>query len=205
MANVFSPNGFTFSRRVDGAALNDAQAPFKIAAANTHSFFKGDPVIALASGYIDRVAIGSIPAQGTLGIFQGCSYYSIAQQRKVWSPMFPGGDTAQDVAAHVLIDPANIFTCWVGTGAASAAGGPATQADVFANFNWQIGTGNAANGQSGAYLDYASLATTITLPLTLYGLVTNPPGVNGTDVATAGNQVEVILNQAFLKTGRTGL
>lgn len=205
MTNVFSPNGFQFSRRVDGAALSDAPKAFKIAAANTHSFFKGDPVIALASGYIDRVAIGSIPAQGTLGIFQGCEYYSTAQQRKVWSPQFPGGDTTQDITAYLLIDPNLIFTAWVGTGASSAAGGPATQADLFGNYNWQIGTGNTANGFSGAYLDYASFATTSTLPLTIIGLVTNPPGVNGTDITSVGNQVEVILNQAFLKTGTQGL
>lgn len=205
MTNVFSPNGFQFSRRVDGAALTDAPKAFKIAAANAHSFFKYDPVIALASGFIDRVAIGSIPPQGTLGIFQGCEYYSTAQQRKVYSPMFPGGDTTQDIIAYVSIDPMNIYTCWVGTGAASAAGGPATQADVFGNFNWQIGTGNTANGFSGAYLDFASFATTATLPLTIIGLVTNPPGVNGTDITSVGNQVEVILNQSFLKTGTAGL
>ncbi len=87
----------------------------------------------------------------------------------------------------------------------SASGGPAVLADLGANFNWQMGTGTALSGISGAYLDYASLGTTNTLPLTLFALVQDPPGVNGTDITTAGNQVEVVLNQQALKVGTTGV
>lgn len=204
MANIFAPNGLTPLRRLDGAAWTGAQSKRLIAAANTHKFFAGDPVILLTTGYIDRVAIGSIPTQGTLGVFVGCEYLSTAFGRAQWANQFPGGDTTVDVTAYVIDDPNLIYGCWVGTGAASAAGGPAVQADIGANFNWQIGTGNTNSGISGAYLDYASLATTNTLPLTMYGLVTDPPGVNGTDITTAGNYVEVILNQQAYKVGTTG-
>jgi len=176
-----------------------------IAAANTHKFFKGDPVVLLNTGYIDRVAIGSIPTQGTFGIFQGCEYLSNARGNVGWSPQFPGGDTSTDVTAYLITDPNLIWRIWVGTGAASAAGGPATQADIGANYNWQVGTGNTLTGQSGAYLDYASAGTTNTLPLTIVGLVQSPPGVNGTDATTAGNIVEVVLNQSAFKVGTTGL
>jgi hypothetical protein len=98
-----------------------------------------------------------------------------------------------------------VFRCWVGTGSSSASGGPAVLADIGANFNWQVGTGSTTNGISGAYLDYASLNTTNTLPLTLIGLVQDPPGMNGTDITTAGNLVEVVLNQQALKVGTTGV
>ena len=54
MSNVFSPNGFQPVKRIDSGVWNDAQREGLIAAANTHQFFKGDPIIALASGYIDR-------------------------------------------------------------------------------------------------------------------------------------------------------
>ncbi len=205
MANTFAPNGFTDCRRYDGAAWNGSMSTALIAAANTHKFFKGDPVILLNTGYIDRVAIGSIPTQGTFGIFQGCKYLSTAKGYTSWSPQFPGGDTTTDVEAYVITDPNLIWRIWVGTGASSASGGPAVQADVGANYNWQVGTGNTSTGLSGAYLDYASAGTTNTLPLVITGLVTTPPGVNGTDITTAGNIVEVKLNQSAFNVGTTGL
>jgi hypothetical protein len=205
MANVFSPNGFVPLRRLDGAAWTASQNTAKIAAANTHKFFTGDPVVQLSTGFIDRVAIGSLATNGTFGIFVGCKYLSTALGRTQWSNQFPGGDTTTDVEAYVITDPMVVFRCWVGTGASSAAGGPAVQADIGENFNWQIGTGNTSNGLSGAYLDFASLATTNTLPLTITALVTDPPGVNGTDITTAGNLVEVILNQQAYKVGQTGV
>lgn len=205
MANVFAPNGLTPLRRRDGAAWTGAQNKRLIAAANTHHFYAGDPVILLSTGYIDRVAIGSIPTQGTLGVFVGCEYLSTARGNVVWANQFPGGDTTQDVTAYIVDDPNLVWGIWVGTGASSASGGPAVQADIGANFNWQAGTGNNQSGLSGAYLDYASLNTTSTLPLTLYGLVQDPPGVNGTDITTAGNYVEVLLNQQAYQVGTTGV
>lgn len=204
MANTFSPNGFVPVRRFDGATWSDQLTPRLIAAANTHKFFRGDPVIALTTGYIDAVAIGSIPTQGTLGIFWGCEFQATASGTP-WSNTYPGAAQTVDTNALIITDPNVIFRCWVGTGASSASGGPAVLADIGANFNWQIGTGTALSGISGAYLDYASLATTNTLPLTIIGLVQNPPGVNGTDITTAGNQVEVLLNQQAYKVGTTGV
>lgn len=205
MANTFAPNGLTPRRRLDGAAWTGSQNKRLIAAANTHKFFTGDPVVLLSTGYIDRVAIGSIPTQGTLGIFVGCEYLSTARGSVTWSNQFPGGDTTVDVTAYIIDDPMVVFGCWVGTGASSASGGPAVQADIGENFNWQVGTGNTLSGLSGAYLDFASLGITNTLPLTIVGLITDPPGVNGTDITTAGNQVEVILNQQAYKVGTTGV
>ncbi len=204
MANVFSPNGFQPVRRVDGAAWNDQVTTRLIAAANGHAFFRGDPIIALGSGYIDAVAIGSIPTQGTLGIFLGCEFQATSSGSP-WSPTHPAATTAQDVKAFICFDPNVVFRCWVGTGASSASGGPAVLADLGANFNWQLGTGNTLSGISGAYLDYASTGTTNTLPLTIIGLVQDPPGANGTDITTAGNVVEVILNQQAYKVGTTGV
>lgn len=204
MANTFAPSGFQPVRRVDGAAWNDQVTQRLIAAANTHSFFRGDPVVALGTGYIDRVAIGSIPTQGTLGIFLGCELQATSSGTP-WAANYPGVAQSQDTKAFICFDPNVVFRCWVGTGSSSASGGPAVLADIGANFNWQVGTGNALSGISGAYLDYASTNTTNTLPLTLIGLVQDPPGVNGTDITTAGNLVEVVLNQQALKVGTTGV
>ena len=53
------------------------------------------------------------------------------------------------------------------------------QADVGANNDYQIGTGTAANGLSGAYLVHGG-ATTSTKPWRLVSLVLDPPGAPGT-------------------------
>lgn len=203
MSNTFSPNGFQAVRRLDGAAWTGSQNTALIAAANTHQFFFGDPVVRLSTGYIDRVAYSSIPTQGTLGIFVGCKVVP-GTSGSPWG-WYQGVAQATDTVAYIIDDPMCIFRCWVGTGTSSAAGGPATIANISENFAWQVGTGNTSSGQSGAYLDYGTKGTTNTYPLTIVGLVTSPPGVNGTDATTAGNIVEVVLNQQAYKVGTTGV
>lgn len=207
MTNVFSPNGFSPVRLINGAAWTGAMNKYLIIGSNTHSFFKGDPVFMLSTGYIDRDVYTNLPTQGVLGIFNGCSYYSNAAQRQVWSNTYPGSDvtSTSTITAYVIDDPNTVFRAWVGTGTSSAAGGPAVQGDVFENFQYALGTGNTTSGLSGSYIDYAQKGTTNTDPFQLIGLVTAPPGVNGTDVTTAGNMVEVIMNQQAFKVGTTGV
>ncbi len=203
MANTFSPQGFKPVRRVDGAAWTGNLSEYKIAKANTHSFFMGDPVVRLSTGYIDVTT--TEPTEGIQGIFMGCKYLSIAQGREVWSKTFPGGDANGDVTAYVVDDPNVVFQVWVGTGSSSAAGGPVAFADLGNNIDYKYGSGNTLSGISGAYVDYATKATTNTLPFVLWSQVTDPPGWNGTDTTTAGNLVEVVFNNAALKVGQTGV
>jgi hypothetical protein len=100
----------------------------------------------------------------------------------------------------LIMDSMIVFQVWVGTGSASAAGGPATVGSIGQNINFQLGTGNTSSGISGAYVDYSTISTTATAqPFTIVGLVQSPPGVNGRDITTAGNMVEVIINQSWLK------
>lgn len=202
MANVFSPNGFTPIRRVDGAAWTGNQTERKIAAANTHKFYVGDPVINLNTGYIDVNT--TTPSDGVAGIFIGCHYLSSSQGKVVWSNQFPGGDTTTDVTAYVIDDPNVVFRVWVGTGSSSAAGGPGVLADLYKNIDYQYGTANTLSGISGAYVNFADVGLTNTLPFTIIGLVQSPPGVNGTDITTAGNIVEVVMNNQSYKAGVTG-
>lgn len=207
MANSFNPNGFSPVRMVNGAAWTDQIVTRKIAAANTHKFYKGDPVIALSTGYIDGgagITPSALPTQGIWGIFWGCETIA-GTSGSPWSPTYAGVAQSADTTAFIILDPNTVFRCWVGTGSASAAGGPVTQADVFANINFALGTGNNSSGISGAYIDYATILTTNTLPFTIFDIVTTPPGVNGTDITTAGNLVEVVMNQSAFKVGTTGL
>lgn len=189
MANIFTPFGFTVLRRSDGAAWTGGMSVYKIAAANTHKFYNGDPVTSLSSGYIDVVASGTTQIAG---IFIGCKYFSTARGYPFPSAQFPGGDTTTDVEAYVIDDPWATFKVQVG--ASAAVGGPAVQGDIMNNFGFQFGTPNTSSGISGAYLDYSNKGVTTTLPFRLINLITFPPGYNGSDGTTAGNFVEVAFN-----------
>lgn len=219
MANTFAPNGLQPVRRLDGAALSDQVTTVLIAAANTHSFFRGDMVNVLSSGYIDRLAGSSSFAGNSagIGVFWGCELVATTSGTP-WSQTYAGAAQASDTKAYIIMDPMVVFRCQAGTGAApGSAGGPVTMASVWQNAPFLNGTGNTLSGISGGYLDAGNIGTTSTLPLQIVGLVggtsganlnplQGPPiGVNGTDVTTAGNIVEVIFNQMILKTGQTGI
>lgn len=207
MANTFAPSGFQAVRRIDGASWSDNITERKIAAANTHAFFKGDVVVVLSTGYIDRLANAAAQAQtfSAIGIFLGCEFLATSQGSP-WSNTYPGAAQTQDTKCFICQDPNVVFRVQVGTGAApGTAGGPVTIADLNATIPYTNGTGNTANGLSGGYIDYANLAQTATLPFMIVGLVQDPPGVNGTDIASAGNIVEVRLNQTIYQVGQSGV
>lgn len=219
MANTFAPFGLQPVRRLDGAQLSDQLTTVLIAAANTHSFFRGDMVNVLSTGYIDRLA-GSASFSGNssgIGVFWGCETVATTSGTP-YSQTYAGAAQATDTKAFIIMDPMIVFRCQAGTGAApGSAGGPVTMASVWQNAPFLNGTGNTLSGISGGYLDFANIAATSTLPLTIVGLVggtsganlnplQGPPiGVNGTDVQTAGNVVEVVFNQMILKVGQTGI
>jgi hypothetical protein len=204
VANVFTPNGFVPVRRVDGAAWTGNMSQYKIAQANNHSFFQGDPVIRLSTGYIDTGGAGTANAGQFVGIFQFCERLSTASGAKVWSNRFTG-DANADVDVWIVDDPLVVYRAWVGTGTSSASGGPITQANLGNNVTYQYGTGSTQSGLSGAYLDFSGLTTTATLPWLILNTVTQPPGLNGTDVTTAGNLVEVVMNNSVWKSGVLGI
>lgn len=208
MANTFSPNGFTPVRRIDGTCPSGAISSYQIIGTNTHAMYMGDPVSRLSTGYIDVVAPGSLPTQGVLGIFVGCEYLSVSQQKVVWSKSYPGSDVTSTtiITAYVVDDPNTVLRAWVGNLSASAAGGPAVQASIGQTINFQYGSPNTLSGISGAYVDFNTISTSsATLPFTIVGLVTNPPGLNGTDITTAGNMVEVSFNQQAFRAGTAGV
>lgn len=201
MANVFTPNGFTPVRRVDGASWTGNMSQYTIASGNSSSFFQGDPVVLdTSTGFINIGGAGSGTTQ-IVGIFMGCERLSTATGAKIWSNRFTG-DANANVDAWVIDDPLVVFRVWVGTGASSAAGGPVTVANLFNGVSYRYGTGNTRSGISGAYVDFAGLTTSLgTAPFLITGVVTQPPGLNGTDVTTAGNLIEVTMNNTALKPG----
>ncbi|MGI9142667.1 MAG: hypothetical protein ACR2IJ_05705, partial [Fluviibacter sp.] len=187
MANTNSPYGFR-QYQGTGSAPTYEQVSVLIAAADTTKVYFGDPVVPLNTGYVAQASSNSVQIAG---IFVGCKYLSVSQKRTVWSNYWPGADNNGDVTAYIVNDPNAKFIAQT-----DATG--AVQGDVNANVGFAIGTGNQANGISGAYVDMSTVNTTATLPFRIVSLVTQPPGAPGTE-AGAYNTVIVAFNNVSTK------
>ena len=181
MANTNAPFGFRQYRGL-GYAPTYEQVVMRIKSDNTTAIFFGDAVIPLSTGYIAQATASTVQLAG---IFVGCKYTSISQKRTVWSNYWPGSDANGDIEAYVVNDPNARFVVQAGGTAIGIA-------DINANIQLNVGTGNTATGISGMYVENPN--TTDTLPFRIVGLVQDPPGANGTDISSAYNQVIVAFN-----------
>lgn len=197
MANTNSPFGF---RQYSGTGSSPTyeQNVRKIKSDNTTAIFFGDAVIPLTTGYIDQATASTVRVEG---IFAGCKYVSTSQKRTVWSNYWPGSDATGDVEAYIIDDPNAKFLVQSSDSGGTAA---VTFANVGEYINLAVGTGNTATGISGMTVNVATLNTTVTLPFRIVGLVTSPPGAEGTDTATEYNQVIVAFNNASTRTNGAG-
>jgi hypothetical protein len=188
MPNTNAPFGFR-QYSGTGSAPTYEQVPVRIAY-NASAIYYGDPVQPDSNGF---VVVGSPGTTQVAGIFQGCKYLSVAQKRTVWSNYWPGSDVASTnvVEGYIINDPNAKFVAQTGATGATAA-------DINANVNFAIGTGNAASGISGAFVDMSTVNTTNTLPFRIVGLDVDPPGSPGTD-SGAYNLVIVAFNNVSTK------
>jgi hypothetical protein len=195
MANTNAPFGFQ-QYSGNGSAPTYEQVAVQIAY-NAPAIYNGDPVEPDANGQVVR-SDGTIAAAGIAGVFVGCKYLSVSQKRTVWSNFWLPGDIAsnQTVEGYIINDPNAKFV--VQTGATGA-----TQSTVNLNVTFDIGTGNNANGLSGAFVDVSTAAVTTTFPFRVVGLVQDPPGAPGTE-AGAYNRVIVAFNNVTTKNA-TGI
>lgn len=194
MANTNAPFGF---RQYSGTGSAPTYEQVAVAIGyNTTNIFFGDPVEPVNDGTVAQ-GDGTTAAAGIAGIFVGCQYLSVSQKRTVWSNYYPGGtDPASGtITGYIINDPNAKFVVQSdGTGVAST--------DINATVGYAIGSGNTANGISGAYL--ANIGpTTATLPFRIVGLVTDPPGSSGT-ASGAYNWVIVAFNNVTTKN-QTGI
>ena len=188
MANTQAYNGFS-QYSGTGSAPTYEQVVATIQSTYTTAIFSGDPVEPNASGYI----IQGTGSTTIAGIFVGCKYLSTSQKRTVWSNYWPGSDNNGNVEAYIINDP---NAQWVASGDSSTT--LWVQAAINANCGYAIGTGNTANGISGAYLDSTTINTTSTLPFRILGYVIDPPGANGTETG-AYRKVIVAFNSVSTK------
>ena len=197
MANTNTPFGFRqWSGTGSAPTYEQLAVPVQY---NAGAIYFGDPVVALTDGTYS-VASSNSAANGIGGIFVGCKYLSVSQKRTVWSNYWPGSDVASTnyVEAYIVNDPNAKFLVQ-----SDATG--VTLAGLNANIGFAIGTGNAANGISGAYVDTSTINTTNTLPFRIISLVVDPPGSNGTQTVAGGyasgayNYVVVAFNNVATK------
>lgn len=133
--------------------------------ANTTKIYKGDLVQKLSTGYYGQWTASTAVSQ-LAGIFWGCQYLSTALGRRVYSPYWPGADTAVD--ADIFLIPATGASPLQVVMQSNATG--VALADRGANFDIVVGTGSTTTALSASYVDVTTLATTATLPLRLVHL-----------------------------------
>lgn len=202
MSNTQAYNGFQSYYGGSGGAPTFQNSTRLIASGNGTAIYFGDPVmpvVSTATGYITQ---GSPGTTALAGIFIGCKYLSTSQKRTVWSNYWPGSDATGDVTAYVTDDPNAQFIVQCSTSAFEATGtlSALTSFPVGQYAQFSIGTGNAANGQSGAYL--SSLATTATFPFIIRDMYIGPS--NGGDPLSLYNKVIVGFNNQLLRTNGAG-
>lgn len=199
MPNTLAPFGFNQYDGAAGAVPTYGMNTAKIASNNTTKIFFGDPVKRLATGYVAQWTAATAVSQ-LAGIFVSCKYFSVSRGEVVNNNFWPGADANGDVTVYLtpcLLSPAPKFKVQV-SGSTQVA-----FSDVGQNIDVALGTGNTANGFSGATADFSTLGATATLPFTIVGLFSDiaPSGVNGTDNAAVNN---IILVQANVN-GVTGI
>lgn len=193
MANTLAPFGFRQISGTGSAPTFEQNVGFT--AYNAAAMYYGDPIFQNSDGSVYPTS----PGTGILaGVFVGCKYLSVSQKRTVWSNYWGAADVASTntVEVYVINDPNAKFVAQV---AGSTSTGLATT-DIGANVQFAYGTPNTMSGISGAYIDInVSPTTTATLPFKVVGLVTDPPGANGT-AAGAYNLGIVQINNVSTKT-----
>lgn len=203
MTNQNSPNGFSFVRNFVSAAPTYQTSVYQISSANTNSFGKGDVVKILNTGFIDRALTSDTDF---LGVLDRVEYYDSTQNKKIFANAWlaPTSALANSVIAYVIDDPNAIFGCQSGNG------GPVTIASVGNNINFKANAApSTTTGISVAIADFATLATTSTLPWRIVAVpqnLGNVPTQNApinNDSTSQFNYIEVKGNawHAVLGTG----
>lgn len=195
MANVQVNGGFVpYSPGGGAIPPNYVMRPVQIAYNNSNKIFKGDPVKNLSTGFIDAWTAGT-DVQLLGGIFWGCEFLSTIRGYTV-SPFWPA---AGDVASTSKVT-AYIYPCDSGVPMWFLAQADATgivQADVNANVDVTMGTGNTTTGLSAALLNATStINTTNTLPFRIVRLYSDLGGIDNGSQSGGFNKVFVAANIA---------
>ena len=197
MANINGSFGLRPLNKMGGAANSTATSNYslyEIANGNTNKLYHGQPVIPLATGFIDAAGAAAGGTVGLVGVFQGCEYVSSTTGKPTWSNYWPGSgaDSNHAVKAYVNDDPMQLYV--IATDASWTAKATA-RAGVFANANFSTAiTGTDATGLSLGRLAISTIATTAALQMRIMGWVEDSMNE---DFASAGIGAIVRLNNHF--------
>lgn len=215
---VNAPFGFQPRQYLDGSLWTGQESEYLIngnitggGTSYATSIFTGDLVKLAVDGTIQKCAAGD----ATIGVFVGVKYYDSTntfQSFPYWNASTPTY-LAQNPTALVIDDPNVLFDAQVvGTGLVTGNintiniginGNGTYQSDLNYNYNIAVGTGNTISGQSGAYIDMTTQATTATLQMKLIRLTPRP----GNNFGVAYNNGLFLINNHIYKggTGTAGI
>lgn len=179
MANVSRPNGLSPVKHLITGAFNGQGNIYQIAAADTHGFAIGDPVISSGSG--DANGVPGITLAAATGAIRGVILGLGTMEGGIFNPLNlsstvrPAAAQATDWYAIVADDPNIIFKVQ------EHANGTALAAtEIGLNQVLYLGTNNgfSSGWQLASYSD-ATPATTSTLQVRLLGLDRSPDNAFG--------------------------
>lgn len=153
MPNTNKPFGFKPVGNLLGGAWNGGMRSYRLNSGYGSAIFTGDVVKLLTSGYLAKAAA----TEQMRGVAMGFKWVG-ADGIPAHSPYFPASTVtlgATDVEVLVVDDPNTVFEAQFG-GATTDFGA----AQIGAIFELGAGTGSAATGISGDYLDITTLKTT---------------------------------------------
>jgi hypothetical protein len=143
----------------------------KIASGYGTAIFYGDFVKLVAAGTLEKAAVTTSVAAGTVGIFVGVSYTDPSTSQLTFNQQFPASTAADDIMAYVVDDPKLVF---------QMQGDEAIAQTGLGNNVSAVSTaGSTAIGRSKNALDGGSIATTNTLPLRIVEFVDGPSSTVG--------------------------
>jgi len=143
----------------------------KIANAYATAIFYGDFVKLVAAGTVEKAAVTTSVAAGTVGIFVGCAYTDPTTNQMTFNQQFPASTAADDIVAYVVDDPKLLFRMQADEAIA--------QTGLGNNVSAVNTAGSTTIGRSKNALDGGSIATTNTLPLRIVDFVDGPTSAVG--------------------------
>ena len=143
----------------------------KIANAYATAIFYGDFVKLVAAGTVEKAAVTTAVAAGTVGIFVGCAYTDPTTNQMTFNQQFPASTAADDIVAYVVDDPKLLFRMQADEAIA--------QTGLGNNVSAVNTAGSTSIGRSKNALDGGSIATTNTLPLRIVDFVDGPTSAVG--------------------------
>jgi len=167
MANANRPSGLSPVKHLTGAPFNGQANIYQIAAADTHGYAIGDPVVSSGSG--DANGVPGITLAAATGAIRGVIVGLGTSESGIFNPnnlnqtIRPAAAQTTDWYAMVADSPDLLFEVQEVSGGTQLAA-----ADIALNTNLLVGTNNGF--QSGWLLDNATKGTTATLQVRLMGL-----------------------------------